>query len=90
MFTWLRPTTGSLSPTGRTHPPHGPRKAASTSTGRVTVGDEGGRFVVGFADKVRDKVQVLRGRVKRNTGEAIGNPRLQAEGSADKVMDNLK
>ena len=57
---------------------------------RVTGGDEGRRFIVGFADKVRDKVQVLRGRVKRNTGEAIGNPRLQAEGSADEVMDNLK
>ena len=43
-----------------------------------------------FADKFRDKVQVLRGRVKRNTGEVIGNPRLQAEGSADEVMGNLK
>jgi uncharacterized protein YjbJ (UPF0337 family) len=46
--------------------------------------------VVSFADKFRDKAQVLRGRVKRNTGEVTGNRRLQAEGSADKVMGNLK
>jgi uncharacterized protein YjbJ (UPF0337 family) len=45
---------------------------------------------VSFADKFRDKVQVLRGRVKRNTGEVTGNRRLQAEGSADEVMGNLK
>jgi uncharacterized protein YjbJ (UPF0337 family) len=46
--------------------------------------------VVSFADKFRDKAQVLRGRIKRSTGEATGNKRLQAEGSADKVMGNLK
>ncbi|MGH3515278.1 MAG: CsbD family protein, partial [Pseudonocardiaceae bacterium] len=46
--------------------------------------------VVSFADKFRDKAQVLRGRVKRNTGEVTGNRRLQAEGSADEVMGNLK
>jgi len=45
---------------------------------------------VGFADKSRDKAQVLRGRIKQNTGEVTGNRRLQAEGSADKVMGNLK
>lgn len=46
--------------------------------------------VVSFADKFRDKAQVLRGRIKRNTGDVTGNRRLQAEGSADKVMGNLK
>jgi uncharacterized protein YjbJ (UPF0337 family) len=45
---------------------------------------------VSFADKFRDKAQVLRGRIKRDTGEVTGNRRLQAEGSADKVMGNLK
>jgi uncharacterized protein YjbJ (UPF0337 family) len=45
---------------------------------------------VSFADKFRDKAQVLRGRIKRNTGDVTGNRRLQAEGSADKVMGNLK
>ncbi len=43
-----------------------------------------------FADKLRDKAQVLRGRVKRNTGEVTGNRRLEAEGSIDEVMGNLK
>ncbi|MDT7595335.1 MAG: hypothetical protein QOJ06_881 [Pseudonocardiales bacterium] len=43
-----------------------------------------------FADKFRDKVQVLRGRIKRNTGEVTGSGRLQAEGRADEVMGNLK
>jgi uncharacterized protein YjbJ (UPF0337 family) len=45
---------------------------------------------VSFADKFRAKAQVLRGRIKRNTGDVTGNRRLQAEGSADKVMGNLK
>ncbi|HEX5349755.1 MAG TPA: CsbD family protein [Pseudonocardiaceae bacterium] len=43
-----------------------------------------------FADKFRNKVQVLRGHVKRNTGEVTGSGRLQAEGRADEVMGNLK
>ncbi|PZS40916.1 MAG: CsbD family protein [Pseudonocardiales bacterium] len=43
-----------------------------------------------FADKLRDKAQELRGRIKRNTGEVTGNRRLQAEGTADEVMGNLK
>jgi uncharacterized protein YjbJ (UPF0337 family) len=45
---------------------------------------------VSFADKLRDKAQVLRGRIKRNMGDVTGNRRLQAEGSADKVMGNLR
>ncbi|MDT7596864.1 MAG: hypothetical protein QOJ06_2410 [Pseudonocardiales bacterium] len=43
-----------------------------------------------FVDKFRDKAQVLRGRIKRNTGEVTGNRRLQAEGSADEVIGNVK
>jgi uncharacterized protein YjbJ (UPF0337 family) len=45
---------------------------------------------VSFADKFRDKMQVLRGRIKRDTGEVTGSGRLQAEGRADEVMGNLK
>jgi uncharacterized protein YjbJ (UPF0337 family) len=45
---------------------------------------------VSFADKVRDKAQVLRGRVKRDIGQVTGNRRLQAEGRVDEVMGNLK
>ncbi|MGB8963296.1 MAG: CsbD family protein [Pseudonocardiaceae bacterium] len=43
-----------------------------------------------FADKLKDKAQVLRGRMKRNTGEVTGDRRLQAEGRADEMMGNLK
>ncbi|MCA1696533.1 MAG: CsbD family protein [Actinobacteria bacterium] len=43
-----------------------------------------------FANKFRDKAQVLRGRMKRNAGEVTGRRRLQAEGSADEVIGNLK
>jgi uncharacterized protein YjbJ (UPF0337 family) len=45
---------------------------------------------VSFTDKFRDKAQVLRGRIKRNTGEVTGSRRLQAEGTADEIVGNLK
>jgi uncharacterized protein YjbJ (UPF0337 family) len=45
---------------------------------------------VGFANKFRDKAQELRGRIKRNAGEVTGDRRLQAEGTADEIMGNLK
>jgi uncharacterized protein YjbJ (UPF0337 family) len=45
---------------------------------------------VSFADKFRDKIQVLRGSIKRNVGEVTGDRRLQAEGKVDEVMGNLK
>ena len=43
-----------------------------------------------LADKFRNKVQELRGRIKRNTGEVTGDRGLQAEGRADEVKSNLK
>ncbi|HEX8935104.1 MAG TPA: CsbD family protein [Pseudonocardiaceae bacterium] len=43
-----------------------------------------------FADKFRHKAQELRGRIKRNTGEVTGDRRLQAEGTAEEAMGNLK
>jgi uncharacterized protein YjbJ (UPF0337 family) len=64
--------------------------AASRARFRVILGDEVREAVMSFADKFRDKAQVLRGRVKRDTGEVTGNRRLEAEGSADKVIGNLK
>jgi uncharacterized protein YjbJ (UPF0337 family) len=83
----------------------GCRKARSTTTGTRPIGasagrvggvpstgrplDEGGA-VVSFADKVRNKAQELRGRIKRNTGEVTGDRRLQAEGRADEVKSNVK
>ncbi|HWM03542.1 MAG TPA: CsbD family protein [Actinophytocola sp.] len=43
-----------------------------------------------LADKFRNKVQELRGRIKRNTGKVTGDRGLQAEGRADEVKSNLK
>jgi uncharacterized protein YjbJ (UPF0337 family) len=43
-----------------------------------------------FADMLTSKMQELRGRVKRNTGEVTGDRSLQAEGRADEVKGNLK
>jgi uncharacterized protein YjbJ (UPF0337 family) len=45
---------------------------------------------MGFTNKLRYKVQELRGRIKRNTGEVIGNRNLQAEGTVDETKANLK
>jgi uncharacterized protein YjbJ (UPF0337 family) len=45
---------------------------------------------MGFADKLTSKVQELRGRVKRNTGEVTGDRSLQAQGRADEVKGNLR
>jgi uncharacterized protein YjbJ (UPF0337 family) len=41
-------------------------------------------------DKAKDKLQEAKGKVKKNTGEAVGNPRLEAEGRADQTGGNLK
>ena len=45
---------------------------------------------MGIADKLRNKAQELRGRVKRNTGEVTGDRRLQADGRTEEVKSNLK
>ena len=46
--------------------------------------------VVSFTDKLRNKAQELRGRIKRNTGEVTGDRSLQAEGRADELKGNAK
>ena len=43
-----------------------------------------------FADKVNNKAREMRGRVKRNTGEVIGDRRLQAEGRAEERGGQLR
>jgi uncharacterized protein YjbJ (UPF0337 family) len=45
---------------------------------------------MGAKDKAADKVQEAKGKVKKNTGQAVGNPRLEAEGRADQTAGNLK
>jgi uncharacterized protein YjbJ (UPF0337 family) len=47
-------------------------------------------IAVGFADKLSNKIQELRGRMKRNAGEVSGNRRLQAEGRSEEVRGRLK
>ncbi|MDQ0363459.1 CsbD family protein [Catenuloplanes indicus] len=36
-----------------------------------------------FTDKIRNKVDELKGETKEKAGDATDNPRLQAEGSAE-------
>lgn len=45
---------------------------------------------MGAKDKAADKVQEAKGKLKKNTGEAVGNPRLEAEGRADQTAGNLE
>lgn len=41
-------------------------------------------------DKAANKAQAVKGKVKKNTGQAVGNPRLEAEGRTDQTKGNLK
>ncbi|MEV4506916.1 CsbD family protein [Streptomyces klenkii] len=43
-----------------------------------------------LAKKIRDKGQVLNGRIKQGFGRVTGNRRLTAEGKTDRVAGNLK
>jgi uncharacterized protein YjbJ (UPF0337 family) len=45
---------------------------------------------VSATDKAKDKVQTVKGHVKEETGKAIGDRSLEAEGKGDKVVGNLK
>jgi uncharacterized protein YjbJ (UPF0337 family) len=45
---------------------------------------------MGFTNKLSNKIQELRGRIKRNAGEITGNRNLQAEGTADETKASLK
>jgi uncharacterized protein YjbJ (UPF0337 family) len=42
------------------------------------------------ADKAKDKAEEVKGKVKKTTGRAVGNERLEAEGAADEAKGNLK
>jgi uncharacterized protein YjbJ (UPF0337 family) len=46
--------------------------------------------VMSFTDKLRNKGQELRGRIKRNTGEVTGDRSLQGRGKADEAKGNMK
>ena len=50
----------------------------------------GGRVVeLGFADKLSNRVQKLRGRMKRAAGNVSGDRRLEAEGRSEEVRGGL-
>ena len=42
------------------------------------------------SDKVSNKVQEVKGRVKEGVGDATDNEQLQGEGKADQAKGNLK
>ena len=42
------------------------------------------------ADKAKNKAEEVKGKVKKTTGRAVGNDRLEAEGAADEAQGNLK
>jgi len=42
------------------------------------------------ADKAKDKAEEVKGKVKKTTGRAVGNERLEAEGTGDEAKGNLK
>ena len=45
---------------------------------------------MGTEGKAADKAEEVKGEVKKGAGEAVGNPRLEAEGRADQTAGNLK
>jgi uncharacterized protein YjbJ (UPF0337 family) len=40
--------------------------------------------------KAADKAKEVKGKIKKNAGRAVGNPRIEAEGRADQTEGNLK
>ena len=41
-------------------------------------------------DKAKDKAEAAKGKVKKGTGKAVGNPRLEGMGKAEKVKGDLR
>ena len=41
-------------------------------------------------DKIAGKAQQLKGRAKEKTGRALGNPRMEDEGTAEKVEGTVR
>ena len=42
------------------------------------------------SDKASNKAQEVKGKVKENTGKAVGNERLEAEGAADQTKADVE
>jgi len=41
-------------------------------------------------DKAKNMLQISKGKMKEVTGDAVGNPSLEADGVRDQKMGNLK
>jgi uncharacterized protein YjbJ (UPF0337 family) len=41
-------------------------------------------------DKAKDKVEAAKGKVKKDTGKALGDPVLEGKGKAEQVKGDLK
>lgn len=46
--------------------------------------------MVSAPKKAKDKAQAARGKVKKATGKALGDPILEGKGKADEAKGNLK
>jgi uncharacterized protein YjbJ (UPF0337 family) len=47
-------------------------------------------MTMGFMDKLKNKLQMSKGRGKEGVGRAVGNPRLEAEGQGERVKGGTK
>ena len=45
---------------------------------------------MGFMDKLKNKLQMGKGRAKQNTGRAVGNPYLETKGQGERVSGATK
>ena len=45
---------------------------------------------MGLDDKIENKVEEVKGKVKQGVGKVAGDPELEAEGKGDQVAGNLK
>jgi uncharacterized protein YjbJ (UPF0337 family) len=45
---------------------------------------------MGLGDKIDNKTEELKGKVKEGAGKATDNPKLEAEGHGDQVKGNVK
>jgi uncharacterized protein YjbJ (UPF0337 family) len=53
-------------------------------------GHQGKGTAMSTADKANNKAEEVKGKAKETTGRAVGNERLEAEGTADQTSANVK
>jgi len=45
---------------------------------------------MGTENKAKNKAKEVKGKIKKKAGQAVGNPRLEAEGTADQAEGDLR